>query len=73
MTNESTHIQQPSASYNIGHLTGTTQGEYEAQQQRQQDEKIVQEKTEEEIVVEYVRRQSLLAIRYHNDRRLSRA
>lgn len=43
-----------------GHLAGITQSEYKAQQQGQQREKTAQEKTEEEIVMEYVKKQSLL-------------
>jgi len=44
-------------SYDAGHLGGTTQGEYQAQHRR---EKTIEEKTEEEIVMEYVKKQSLL-------------
>ncbi|KAH7070679.1 putative glucosyl/glucuronosyl transferase [Paraphoma chrysanthemicola] len=53
---ESPNTMQP-PSYDPGHLAGTTQIEYEAQQQ---GEKSTQEKTEEEIVLEYVKKQSLL-------------
>ncbi|KAH6878387.1 hypothetical protein J4E91_000045 [Alternaria rosae] len=44
-------------SYDPGHLAGTTQGEFQAQERR---EKTIEEKTEEEIVMEYVKKQSLL-------------
>ncbi|CAM1507774.1 Fc.00g046220.m01.CDS01 [Cosmosporella sp. VM-42] len=58
-------VQQP-LSYDPGHLTGTTQIEFEAQQQGQQREKTTQEKTEEIIVMEYVRKQSLLELHHQN-------
>ncbi|GAB7349365.1 hypothetical protein MBLNU459_g8492t2 [Dothideomycetes sp. NU459] len=48
------------SSYDQGHLVGITQSEFEAQQQGRQGEKATQEKTEEEIVMEYVKKQSLL-------------
>ncbi|KAH7408766.1 putative glucosyl/glucuronosyl transferase [Phaeosphaeria sp. MPI-PUGE-AT-0046c] len=48
--------QQPPA-YDPAHLAGTTQSEFEAQQQ---GEKTTQERTEEQIVMEYVMKQSLL-------------
>lgn len=47
----------PPPAYDPAHLAGTTQGEFEAQQQ---GEKTAQEKTEEQIVLEYVKKQSLL-------------
>jgi hypothetical protein len=50
-------------SYDHGHLGGTTQSEFEAQQQ---GEKSTQEKTEEEIVMEYVKKQSLLESHHRN-------
>jgi hypothetical protein len=46
-----------------GHLGGTTQSEFEAQQQ---GEKSAQEKTEEEIVLEYIKKQSLLESHHRN-------
>jgi len=52
--------------YDPGHLAGTTQSEFEAQQQAQQGEKTTQEKTEEEIVMEYVKKQSLLEAHHQN-------
>ncbi len=55
---------QQTSSYDPGHLAGTTQSEFEAQQQGQQGEKTTQEKTEEEIVMEYVKKQSLLEQNY---------
>lgn len=51
------HRQPP---HDPGHLEGTTRSEYEAQQQKQQGEKTAEEKMEEKIVLEYVRKQSLL-------------
>lgn len=48
---------QPPAYEDPGHLAGTTQAEFEAQQA---GEKTQQEKTEEEIVMEYAKKQSLL-------------
>ena len=47
-----------------GHLAGTTQSEFEAQQQGQQGEKTTQERTEEEMVMEYVKKQSLLEVQH---------
>lgn len=46
--------------YDQGHLAGTTQREFEAPQAQQPGEKAQQERTEEEIVMEYVKKQSLL-------------
>ncbi|KAH8657897.1 putative glucosyl/glucuronosyl transferase [Xylariales sp. PMI_506] len=51
---------QQSPAYDPGHLAGTTQSEFEAQQQGQQGEKTTQERREEEIVLEYIKKQSLL-------------
>ena len=59
------HVQQ-SSSYDPGHLAGTTQSDFEAQQQGQQGEKTTQEKTEEEIVMEYAKKQSLLEQHHHH-------
>ena len=50
--------------YDQAHLTGTTQGALKLQQHTQQGEKTAQEKTEEEIVIEYVKKQSLLEMHY---------
>jgi UDP:flavonoid glycosyltransferase YjiC (YdhE family) len=50
---------QPPA-YDPGHLSGTTQEQYEAEQSEHPGEKTQQEKTEEQIVMEYVKKQSLL-------------
>jgi hypothetical protein len=58
-------VQRP-PSYDQGHLTGTTQSEFEAQQQVQQGEKTTEEKTEEDIVMEYVKKQSLLELHHQN-------
>ncbi|KAF2158434.1 glycosyltransferase family 1 protein [Zasmidium cellare ATCC 36951] len=46
--------------YGTVHLGGTTQQEFEASQARHPSEKTMQEKTEEEVVMEYVKKQSLL-------------
>ena len=61
---------QPGASSNYGpgqllsrdaaHLEGTTQAEFEAQQQGRKEAKTTQERTEEEIVMAYVKKQSQL-------------
>ncbi|KAH7082383.1 putative glucosyl/glucuronosyl transferase [Paraphoma chrysanthemicola] len=56
VSHESHDTNQP-PSYDPGHLAGTIQSEHEAQQQ---GEKSEQEKTEEQIVLEYVKKQSLL-------------
>lgn len=61
----STGVQQY-PSYDPGHLAGITQSEFEGQRQGQQGQKTIQEKTEEEIVVEYVKKQSLLEQGYQN-------
>jgi len=58
-------VQQP-PSYDQGYVAGTTQSEFEAQQQGSQGEKTTQEKTEEEIVMEYVKKQSLLEVHHQN-------
>jgi UDP:flavonoid glycosyltransferase YjiC (YdhE family) len=52
--------------YDPGHLAGTTQSEFDVQQQLQQGEKTTQEKTEEDIVMEYVKKQSLLEQHHQN-------
>jgi hypothetical protein len=56
----------PPAAYDQGHLEDTTQCEFNAQQQGQQMEKSPQAKTEEEIVIDYVKKQSLMEVRYQN-------
>lgn len=53
-------------SYDPGHLAGTTQSDFEAQRQRQRGKKTTQERTEEEIVMEYVKKQSLLEAHHQN-------
>ncbi|EMC99433.1 glycosyltransferase family 1 protein [Baudoinia panamericana UAMH 10762] len=67
----STGVQRPPA-YDSGHLAGTTQSEFEAQRQGQEGEKTAQEKMEEDIVMEYVKKQSLLEAS-HQHKRKSRA
>ncbi|KAL3959862.1 hypothetical protein ACCO45_004979 [Purpureocillium lilacinum] len=51
-----------------GHLGGTTRSEFEAQQhmQGQRREKTTQERAEEVVVLEYVKKQSLLEQQYRN-------
>jgi hypothetical protein len=63
---------QPPFHRDPGHLAGTTQSEFETQQQVQLGEKTTQEKTEEEIVMEYVKKQSLLEA-HHQSKGKSRA
>ncbi|GIZ42669.1 hypothetical protein CKM354_000592800 [Cercospora kikuchii] len=46
--------------YDPGHLGGTTREEFERDSSQRVDEKTQQEKTEEEIVLEYIKKQSLL-------------
>jgi UDP:flavonoid glycosyltransferase YjiC (YdhE family) len=59
-------IAMPPPSYDQGHIAGTTQSVFEEQQQTQQGEKTAQEKTEEQIVMEYVKKQSLLETHHQN-------
>lgn len=61
----SSGVHQP-PSYDPGHLAGTTRSEFEAQQQGQRGEKTAREKMEEEIVLEYVKKQSLLEQRHYS-------
>jgi hypothetical protein len=63
--------QQPPP-YDPEHLAGTTQGDCEPQNQGHQREKTAQEKTEEEIVLEYIKKQSLLEI-HHQGKSKGRA
>ncbi|KIW92476.1 uncharacterized protein Z519_06323 [Cladophialophora bantiana CBS 173.52] len=58
-------VQRP-CSYDPGHLAGTRQSEFEAQQQGQRGEKTAEERTEEEIVMEYIKKQSLLEACHRN-------
>ncbi|KAF2211785.1 glycosyltransferase family 1 protein [Cercospora zeae-maydis SCOH1-5] len=46
--------------YDPGHLGGTTQEQFERDSHQRVDEKTQQEKTEEQIVLEYIKKQSLL-------------
>jgi len=64
-------IQQP-PSYTTGHLAGTTQAEFEAQQRARPGEKSAAEKMEEEIVLAYIKKQSLLE-QEHRNRGMARA
>ncbi|KAH9216546.1 putative glucosyl/glucuronosyl transferase [Leptodontidium sp. 2 PMI_412] len=52
--------------FGFGHLMGTTRSRFEAQQQEQRGEKTAQEKTEEEVVMAYVAKQSLLEIHHRS-------
>jgi hypothetical protein len=65
VTGGSPGVDQPS-SYDLGHLAGTTQSEFEARQQGQRGGKTTQERTEEEIVMEYLKKQSLLEVQHQN-------
>ena len=69
---EQTPSGQQRSSRGPGHLAGTTQTEFEAQRQEQEGEKTTQERTEEEIVMEYMRKQSLLEMQ-HQSKGKSRA
>ncbi|KAF2486063.1 putative glucosyl/glucuronosyl transferase [Neohortaea acidophila] len=62
---ESTGVPR-SPPYDSGHLSGTKQSEFEAQQERQHGEKTREEKTEEEIVMEYIKKQSLLELQHRS-------
>ncbi|KAF2994984.1 hypothetical protein E8E13_003757 [Curvularia kusanoi] len=55
---------QPQPSYDHGHLAGTTLSEFRAAQNPERTEKTPQEKAEEDIVLEYIKKQSLLE-RHH--------
>ncbi|KAK5941179.1 hypothetical protein PMZ80_006456 [Knufia obscura] len=63
---------RPPRPYDPGHLAGTTQNEFETQQQGRPGEKTTQERMEEEIVMEYVKKQSLLEV-YHQNKGKRRA
>jgi hypothetical protein len=62
VANGSSDTRTPPA-YDQGHVEGTTQDEFWEQYR---GEKTVQEKTEEEIVMEYVKKQSLLEAHHQN-------
>ncbi|KAK5680779.1 hypothetical protein LTS10_006535 [Elasticomyces elasticus] len=72
MAGASPAVQQP-PSYDQAHVAGTTQSEFEAQQQEQPREKTAQEKTEEEVVLEYVKKQTLLEAQHHQNKGKGRA
>lgn len=61
------------ASCDPGHLAGTTQREFEALQRKRRGEKSAVEKAEEEIVLEYIRKQSLMEAQHHGKKGKSRA
>ncbi|EOO01223.1 putative glycosyltransferase family 28 domain-containing protein [Phaeoacremonium minimum UCRPA7] len=65
-------VQGPS-SYDPGYLAGTAQSKFEAQQQGLRGENVFQERTEEEIVMEYVKKQSLLEVHHQNNKGKGRA
>ncbi|OSS50330.1 hypothetical protein B5807_05279 [Epicoccum nigrum] len=52
-----------------GHLAGTTRSEFEASQTPSQSEKTPQEKAEEVIVLEYIKKQSLLEAQHRSKSR----
>lgn len=58
---------QPPPEYDPGHLEGTTQSEFEVQQRGQKGEKSAEEKAEEDTVMRYIKKQSLLEA-YHQDK-----
>lgn len=58
--------------YGSEHLAGTTQSEFDVQQRAQRGEKTAEEKTEEAIVLAYVKKQSLLE-EHHRSKGKSRA
>jgi hypothetical protein len=62
----SVHRRPPPLSCDPGHLAGTTQSEFDASQDGQRKQKTTQEKTEEQIVLEYVKKQSLLEVHHQN-------
>jgi len=64
-------VQLP-GSYDPGHLAGSRQNEFEAQQQGHRGEKTTEERREEEIVMEYIKKQSLLEV-YHQNKGKARA
>lgn len=59
---------QRSPSYYLDHLAGTTQADFEKQEQQYRGEKTAQEKTEEGIVMAYVKKQSLLEGIHHRNK-----
>jgi hypothetical protein len=65
-------VSQPPPSYPSRHLEGTTQSEFEAQQQGRWGEETAQEMTEEDIVMAYIKKQSLLEM-HHQDKGKGRA
>lgn len=65
-TNESLSCKK-ALLFDTQHLAGTTKSEFEAEQNGEQREKTAQEKTEEQIVIEYIKKQSLLEVYHHNN------
>lgn len=61
-------IPQTSRSLDSRHLVGATRRSFETQRNSSRAEKTAEEKTEEEIVMEYVRKQSLLEARHRINR-----
>jgi len=55
--------------YDQAHLAATSQSAFEAQHHSQQGEKTARERTEEEIVMEYVKKQSLLEVHHQAKRK----
>ncbi|KAF2876071.1 hypothetical protein BDV95DRAFT_625490 [Massariosphaeria phaeospora] len=59
-------VQRPPPYDDQSHLAGTTQRDFEARRRQGQGEKSTLEKTEEEIVMEYVKKQSLLEAQHRD-------
>lgn len=61
--------------YDQGHLEGITRSGFQAQQQEQNPsgEKSIQERTEEDIVMKYVKKQSLLETQHYQNKGKARA
>jgi hypothetical protein len=57
---------QQTHSFDSGHLAGTTLGEFEASQTPSQSGKTPQEKAEEAIVLDYIKKQSLLEAQHRS-------
>ena len=62
-------LQQP-PSFDRGHLAGTTLSEFEAFQTPSRSEKTPQEQAEETIVLEYIKKQSLLEAQHRSKSRV---
>jgi hypothetical protein len=65
-------VSQPSRSLDSRHLAGATRRASEAQHNQAQPERTAEEKIEEMIVMEYVRKQSLLEAQHRTDSKENR-